>query len=67
MISLRRKLPIDGRDAAATIVGVVRQLVREHVADRDKDAARDRPATTIRADEAVAKEDFRPCAIGDLT
>ncbi len=65
MISLRRKRPIDGMDGAATIVGVVRQLVREHVADCDKDAARDRPATAIRADEAVAKEDFRPCAIRD--
>lgn len=48
MISLRCKRPRDGMDGAATIVGLVRQLVRKHVADRDEDATRDRPATAIR-------------------
>ncbi|WP_230114248.1 hypothetical protein [Microbacterium oxydans] len=65
VVGFGRERPVSGMHCATAVVGVVRELVREHVADRDEDAPRDRAAAAVRAEEAVAEEHLGARAIGD--
>lgn len=65
VVGFGRERPVGGVHGTAAVVGVVREVVGEHVADRDEDAAGDRPAAAVRADETVPEEHFGARPIGD--
>lgn len=57
--------PVRGVHGAAAVVSVVREVVGEHIADRDEYAARDGPATAVGAEEPVSAADFGTRAVSD--
>lgn len=67
MVGFGRVHPVGRVHGATAVVRVVRESVGEHVADRDEDAAGDRSATAVRAEEPVAEEDLGARLIGDAT